>query len=46
MPIFTSPALYIPGASLARGSLASEPVIPAGSGGACSGAIGSCSAFF
>src|SRR5213594_768698 len=34
MPIEVSPASYIPGVSLARGSLASEPVIPAGSGGA------------
>src|SRR5687768_5383932 len=33
-PIAVSPASYIPGASLARGSLASEPVMPAGSGGA------------
>ena len=30
MPIDISPASYIPGVSLARGSLASEPVIPAG----------------
>src|SRR5215210_2868644 len=40
MPIAASPASYIPGDSLARGSLASEPVIPAGSGGADSGANG------
>ena len=46
MPFDTSPASYIPGVSLARGSLASEPVIPAGSGGAGSGANGFSSAFF
>src|SRR5215213_2517932 len=40
MPIAASPASYSPGDSLARGSLASEPVIPAGSGGADSGANG------
>src|SRR4030081_2470128 len=40
MPIDASPASYIPGVSLARGSLASEPVIPAGRGGAGSGANG------
>src|SRR6266576_7187530 len=40
MPIAVSAASYIPGASLARGSLASEPVIPAGSGAAGSGANG------
>ena len=40
MPNAASPASYIPGDSLARGSLASEPVIPAGSGGADSGANG------
>src|SRR5436309_12186692 len=40
MPIDVSPASYIPGVSLARGSLASEPVIPAGSGGADSRANG------
>src|SRR5882724_12635869 len=39
-PIDVSAASYIPGASLARGSLASEPVIPAGSGAAGSGANG------
>src|SRR5712672_1713881 len=39
-PIDVSAASYIPGASLARGSLASEPVIPAGRGGAGSGANG------
>src|SRR6266536_891365 len=33
-PRAASPASYIPGVSLKRGSLASEPVIPAGSGGA------------
>jgi hypothetical protein len=46
IPIDTSPASYIPGVSLVRGSLASEPVIPAGSGDAGSGANGSASAFF
>src|SRR6266513_1791553 len=40
MPIDVSAASYIPGASLARGSLASEPVIPAGSGAAGAGANG------
>src|SRR6267378_433043 len=40
MPIAASPASYIPGVSLARGSLGSEPVIPAGRGGAGSGANG------
>src|SRR5439155_25641257 len=40
MPIDVSPASYIPGVSLARGSVASEPVIPAGRGGAGSGANG------
>src|SRR6266536_6567150 len=40
MPIDVSAASYIPGASLARGSLASEPVIPAGRGAAGSGANG------
>src|SRR6185436_2056897 len=44
-PIDVSAASYIPGASLARGSLASEPVIPAGSGAAGSGAKGFSSAF-
>src|SRR4030095_4608803 len=39
-PIDVSAASYIPGASLARASLASEPVIPAGSGAAGSGANG------
>src|SRR5438128_3489462 len=39
-PIDVSPASYIPGLSLARGSLASEPVIPAGNGGAGCGANG------
>ena len=40
MPIAVSPASYIPGVKLARGSVASEPVIPAGSGGAGSGVDG------
>ena len=40
MPRDVSPASYIPGARLARGSAVSEPVIPAGSGGADSGANG------
>src|SRR5579859_3315876 len=40
MPIDVSPASYSPGVSLARGSLASDPVIPAGSDGAVSGANG------
>src|SRR2546425_13360164 len=40
MPIAASPASYIPGVNLARGSLAFEPVIPAGSGGADAGANG------
>src|SRR3989442_5256274 len=40
IPIAASPASYTPGASLARGSMASEPVIPAGRGGAGSGANG------
>src|SRR5712692_3057563 len=40
MPNDVSPASYIPGVSLARGSAASEPVIPAGRGGAGSGANG------
>src|SRR6266705_1237230 len=39
-PIDVSAASYIPGASLARGSLASEPLTPAGSGAAGSGANG------
>ena len=33
-PCDVSPASYIPGDNFARGSLASEPVMPAGSGGA------------
>src|SRR3979409_2450601 len=40
MPIAASPASYIPGVSLARGSAVSDPVIPAGRGGAGSGANG------
>ncbi len=40
MPIDASPASYSPGVSLARGSFASDPVIPAGSVGAGSGANG------
>src|SRR5437899_1042593 len=40
MPRDVSPASYIPGLSLKRGSFASEPVIPAGSGGAGCGANG------
>ena len=40
MPIDVSAASYIPGVSLARGSDVSEPVIPAGSGAAGSGAKG------
>src|SRR6266851_5004725 len=40
MPNDVSPASYMPGVSLARGSIASEPVIPAGRGGAGSGANG------
>src|SRR6266852_9792822 len=40
MPIAASPASYIPGVSWARGSAVSEPVIPAGRGGAGSGANG------
>src|ERR1041384_84928 len=40
MPIAVSPASYSPGDSLKRGSLASEPTIPAGRGGAGSGANG------
>src|SRR5205823_14877625 len=39
-PIDVSPASYIPGLSLARGSFASEPVIPAGNDGAGCGANG------
>src|SRR5258708_5589052 len=40
MPNPASPASYIPGESLARGSLGSDPVIPAGNGGAVSSANG------
>src|SRR5882672_5670500 len=40
MPIDVSPASYIPGVSLARGSAGSDPVIPAGSGGAVARANG------
>src|SRR5882672_9852632 len=40
MPIAASPASYIPGVKLARGSAESEPVIPAGRGGAGAGANG------
>src|SRR6266404_5493951 len=40
MPIAASPASYIPGDNFARGSLMSEPVMPAGSGGAGCGAKG------
>src|SRR5438445_11694559 len=40
MPEAASPASYIPGVSLKRGSLTSEPVIPAGNGGAGLGANG------
>src|SRR2546430_16860858 len=40
MPIDVSPASYMPGDSFARGSLTSEPVMPAGSGGAGCGANG------
>src|SRR5260370_42187752 len=40
MPIAASPASYMPGLSFARGSLASEPVMPAGNGGAGCGANG------
>src|SRR5689334_19531849 len=39
-PIDVSPASYTPGVSFARGSFASEPVIPAGKGGAGCGANG------
>ena len=39
-PIEATPASYKPGVSLARGSFASEPVIPGGRGGAGSGAKG------
>src|SRR6202008_172637 len=39
-PLAVSPASYMPGDNFARGSLASEPVIPAGSGAAGSGANG------
>src|ERR1700726_1159176 len=40
MPIAASPASYMPGDNFARGSLTSEPVMPAGSGGAGLGANG------
>ena len=40
MPTDASPASYSPGCSLARGSFASDPVIPGGSDGAGSGANG------
>src|SRR6267142_7091557 len=40
MPIAASPASYMPGNNFARGSLTSEPVMPAGSGGAGCGANG------
>ena len=40
MPIEVSPASYAPGVSFVRGSFASEPVMPAGSGGAGYGANG------
>src|SRR5580704_13189462 len=40
MPVDTSPASYNPAFSLARGSFASEPVIPGGSEGAGCGANG------
>src|SRR4051812_397352 len=43
-PDAVSPASYKPGVRLARGSFASDPVIPAGSGGAACGANGSCCA--
>jgi hypothetical protein len=39
-PIEVSPASYTPGVSFARGSFASDPVMPAGSGGAGCGANG------
>src|ERR1041384_848197 len=39
-PIDVSPASYTPGVNFARGSFASEPVMPAGSGGAGCGANG------
>src|SRR5438132_14401480 len=39
-PIDVSPASYMPGLSFARGSLTSEPIMPAGSGGAGCGANG------
>src|SRR5713101_7482687 len=44
MPIAASPASYMPGDNFARGSLTSEPVMPAGSGGAGCGANGFCGA--
>src|SRR5258706_11948981 len=40
MPIAVSPASYMPGDNFARGSLTSEPVMPAGSGSAGCGANG------
>ena len=46
MPIDVSAASYIPGASVARGSVVSEPIIPAGRGGAGSGANGFASPFW
>src|SRR5712692_279123 len=39
-PRAASPASYMPGDNLARGSLTSEPVMPAGRGGAGAGANG------
>src|SRR6266436_3637035 len=39
-PRAASPASYMPGDKFARGSLTSEPVMPAGSGGAGCGANG------
>src|SRR5712671_6327739 len=39
-PIAASPASYMPGDNFARGSSTSEPVMPAGSGGAGCGANG------
>src|ERR1700735_1362605 len=44
MPIDASPASYIPGVSLKRGSFTSDPVIPAGSAGAGCAANGFSSA--
>src|SRR3954468_12734084 len=40
IPIDVSPASKIPGVSLARGSVASEPIIPGGKAGAGSAANG------